>query len=120
MEPHDTIYPIGDGMTTPTHDTTTPDTWNPDVDPFDPVRAGFTGDDPDPDAALSFGMKTKHGTIDLIRAEAVDQWLVMDVFGETLHRDFYIPRTMPDGSPRTHADVLAILRANGYEGGDDE
>lgn len=95
-----------------TTDTTTPDAWNADTSPFDPVRAGFKGDCPH--FPTVFTAPTPHGFLDLIPAEAVDQWYAMSYFGSTIHRDFFIPRTMPDGTPRTHADVISILRANGW------
>jgi hypothetical protein len=90
----------------PTHDTAA-DTWNPSVDAFDHRRIGLT-----------FDQGTDRWESDGMYATPLDEaWEFYIAYtGDTIT----IPYTMPDGSPRTHADVLAILRANGYTGGDDE
>ena len=89
-----------------------PDTWNADREPFDPVRAGMQPDiryggchvgDAD------WGEDAK-GLVFIARDG--DRWIVELEDGYDFR--FYLPATLP------HNTVISILRANGWEGGDDE
>ena len=90
-------------------DTTTPDAWNAATSPFDPMRAGFTCEEgglwsymtPE---RYSFNMSPRDGCM----------WKLVVWYPERDSHAILLP------SELSHADVLSILRVNGYTGGDDE
>lgn len=125
----DTQQPVSDAATfSPT--TNEASTWNGDREAFDPLRAGM-----DMLHTYGDGYSRTYGdgvaTIDIppddgaILAEInvpEKSWREGAIGCRTAAKivELRIPSTNPDGTPRSHADVLHILRANGYEGGGDE
>jgi ribosomal protein S27AE len=97
-------------------DTPSPDAWNAATSPFDPVRAGMA-------QAGYLQFKSPHENEDRCGLHLVydgdDMLFAIWRPVAMEYVDVRVPITMPDGAPRTHADVISILRANGW-GGDDE
>ena len=89
-------------MTTPATDTTTPDAWNADTSPFDPVRAGFVGD-----GHGGFAMIDRYGACYSTQYDGEETWNVCISDGEEF--GFRVPVAFD------HNTVVALLRANGAD-----